>query len=102
MKMLYKYPQLEYPYSRLVDENRNRSKTEPEFELMDTGIFNDDRYFDLFIEYAKNDTEDILIQISIHNRGKETARLNVLPTIWFRNTWSWGYGDDQPVISSRK
>ena len=98
MKMLYKYPQLEYPYGWLINENRRRSRTEPEFELMDTGIFNEDRYFDVFVEYAKNDIEDILVKISIHNRGKEGASLNVLPTAWFRNTWSWGYDDYQPSI----
>jgi hypothetical protein len=98
MKMLYKYPQLEYPYSWLVNENRRRSKTEPEFELIDTGIFNDDRYFDVFVEYAKNDTEDILIKISVYNRGKEDASLHVLPTLWFRNTWEWGYNDYKPEI----
>src|SRR4051812_42872114 len=100
MKMLYKYPQLEYPYSWLVNENRRRSKTEPEFELIDTGIFNDNKYFDVFVEYAKNDVDDILIKISVYNRGKETASLHVLPTIWFRNIWSWGYDDYKPSISS--
>jgi len=100
MKMLYKYPQLEYPYSSLVDENRRRSRTQPEFELIDTGIFNEDRYFDVFVEYAKNDTEDILIKISVHNRGKDEASLHVLPTLWFRNTWAWGYDEHQPAISA--
>src|SRR5215471_9207420 len=87
MKMLYKYPSLEYPYSLLINENHRRSRTEPEFELIDTGIFNNDKYLDVFIEYAKNDTEDILIKISVHNRGKEEVSLHVLPTLWFRNTW---------------
>jgi hypothetical protein len=100
MKMLYKYPQVEYPYSWLINENRRRSKTEPEFELMDTGIFNDDKYFDVFVEYAKNDTDDILIKVSVYNRGKEKAFLNVLPTVWFRNTWSWGYDDYTPSIKA--
>jgi hypothetical protein len=99
MKMLYKYPQLEYPYGWLVNENCSRSKKEREFELIDTGIFNEDRYFDVFVEYAKNDMEDILIKISVHNRGKEEASLNVLPTVWFRNTWAWGYNDYTPSIS---
>ena len=99
MKMLYKYPQLEYPYSWLVNENRNRSKKEREFELIDTGIFNEDKYFDVFVEYAKNEAEDFLIKISVHNRGKEEASLNVLPTVWFRNTWAWGYNDYTPSIS---
>jgi len=98
MKMLYKYPQPEYPYAWLVNENRQRSKTQPEFELMDTGIFNEDKYFDVFVEYAKNNAEDILVKISIHNRGKEAASLNVLPTLWFRNTWAWGYDDYTPSI----
>ena len=98
MKMLYKYPQSEYPYSWLVDENRRRSKTEPEFELIDTGIFNEDKYFDVFVEYAKNNSEDILVRITVHNRGKEEASLHVLPTLWFRNTWDWGYDDAKPLM----
>lgn len=91
MKMLYKYPQGEFPYTRLIEENRIRSKTEGEFELIDTGIFDDDRYFDVFVEYAKADVEDILIKISVANRGPEDASINVLPTVWFRNRWAW-YG----------
>ena len=91
MKMLYKYPQAAYPYQWLIEENKRRSKSEPEFELMDTGLFNENKYFDVFIEYAKVAEEDILIKITVHNRGSETAALNVLPTIWFRNTWAWGY-----------
>jgi hypothetical protein len=98
MKMLYKYPSLEYPYSLLINENHRRSRTEPEFELIDTGIFNNDKYFDVFTEYAKNDTEDILIKISVHNRGKEEVSLHVLPTLWFRNTWAWGYNDYKPLM----
>ena len=90
MKYLYKYPQAEFPYDRLVEENRRRGKSDPEFELLDTGIFDDNRYFDVFVEYAKADTEDILIRISVSNRGPEAANLRLLPTIWFRNTWSWG------------
>jgi hypothetical protein len=93
MKMLYKYPQQEFPYKRLVDENRRRGKLDPEFELVDTGIFNENKYFDVFIEYAKADTDDILIKITVHNRGPEKAVLDVLPQIWFRNTWIWGYDD---------
>ena len=81
MKMLYKYPQQEYPYSWLVDENKKRNKAQPEFELIDTGIFDEDKYFDVFIEYAKASENDILIKITVHNRGKEAASLNVLPTI---------------------
>ncbi len=89
MKYLYKYPQTEFPYGQLVEENRRRGKGAPEFELMDTGIFADDRYFDVYVEYAKAGVEDILIRISATNCGPEPARLNLLPTIWFRNTWSW-------------
>jgi hypothetical protein len=90
MKYLYKYPQAEFPYEQLVEENRRRGKNDPEFELLDTGVFNDDRYFDVFVEYAKADTEDILIKITVANRGPEAANLRLLPTVWFRNTWSWG------------
>lgn len=89
MKMLYKYPQAAFPYQWLIEENSHRSKQEPEFELIDTGIFNDDKYFDVFVEYAKATPEDICIKIEIHNRGNESVPLRVLPTIWFRNTWSW-------------
>lgn len=91
MKYLYKYPQAEFPYGRLVAENRRRGKLDSEFELIDTGIFNEDRYFDVVVEYAKADVEDILIKISAANRGPEVARLNLLPTIWFRNTWAWDH-----------
>jgi hypothetical protein len=98
MKMLYKYPQNEYPYARLVEENRRRGKLDPEFELIDTGIFDDDAYFDVFIEYAKIDVDDILIRVEIFNRGKETAALNVIPQIWFRNTWAWGYDSYRPEL----
>ena len=89
MKALYKYPQQEFPYPRLIEENRRRTRLDPEFELMDTGIFDDGRYFDVFVEYAKATSEDILIRITAWNRGPETARLHLLPTIWFRNLWSW-------------
>jgi hypothetical protein len=98
MKMLYKYPQLEYPYQRLIDENATRNREQEEFELMDTGIFNDDKYFDVFIEYAKADVEDILVKITIHNRSRESAGLHVLPTAWFRNTWVWGRHDYKPSL----
>ena len=94
MKYLYKYPQREFPYRDLVETNGRRSREEMEYELLDTGIFNDDRYFDVFVEYAKGDPEDILIRISVHNRGPEAAQIHLLPTLWFRNTWSWG--DDEP------
>jgi hypothetical protein len=87
MKYLYKYPQKEYPYMDLIDTNRSRERSDFEYELVDTGIFNDDSYFDVFVEYAKESPEDILVRITIFNRGKEAAQLHVLPTIWFRNTW---------------
>jgi hypothetical protein len=90
MKSLYKYPQAEYPYARLVEENRNRGKGEPEFELVDTGVFNENRYFDVTAEYAKAGPDDVLVRITIANRGPEAAMLHLLPTLWFRNSWSWG------------
>ena len=90
LKALYKYPQAEFPYARLVEENRRRGKHEPEFELSDTGIFDEDRYFDVFAEYAKAGPDDILIRITVANRGPEAAPLHLLPTLWFRNTWIWG------------
>ncbi|MGC1482877.1 MAG: hypothetical protein WA789_03700 [Candidatus Acidiferrum sp.] len=90
MRMLYKYPQAEFPYANLVAENRKRSREQPEYELLDTGVFSEDRYFDVFIEYAKADVEDILIKITVVNRGPEAATLHLLPSLWFRNTWSWG------------
>jgi len=98
MKYLYKYPQREFPYSDLVETNRRRSRQEFEYELLDTGVFGDDRYFDVCVEYAKDDPDDIFIRITIHNRGPETARLRLLPTIWFRNTWSWGEDDRKPLL----
>ena len=91
MKMLYKYPQVEFPYRELVEENTRRSIVDSEYELLDTGVFDGDRYFDVFAEYAKADQNDILIRISVTNRGPERARCLILPTLWFRNTWSWGY-----------
>ncbi len=98
MKMLYKYPQAEFPYGWLVDENRRRGKGAPEFELIDTGIFNEDRYFDVFIEYAKAAPDDILIRITVHNRGPEAATVHLLPTVWFRNTWAWGLNGHKPSM----
>jgi len=98
MKMLYKYPQAEFPYRHLTEENKRRSRKDAEFELMDTGIFADDRYFDIFVEYAKNGPEDILIRLTIHNRGPESCELHVLPQIWFRNRWSWGYRNPKPLL----
>jgi hypothetical protein len=90
MKALYKYPQGEFPYAWLVAENRRRGKLDPEFEIADTGIFDGDRYFDVFAEYAKTAPDDVLVRITVVNRGPETARLDLLPTLWFRNCWSWG------------
>jgi hypothetical protein len=98
MKYLYKYPQAEFPYAQLVEENRRRGKSQPEFELLDTGVFNDNRYFDVFVEYAKADVEDVLIRITVANRGPEPANLRVLPTVWFRNTWSWGNSIRRPTL----
>jgi hypothetical protein len=91
LKMLYKYPQREFPYAQLIAENarRKRDPSLPEFELLDTGIFDDDRYWDVFVEYAKASPEDILIRITVHNRGPEEATLHMLPQLWFRNVWSW-------------
>jgi hypothetical protein len=91
MKMLYKYPQQTYPYSQLIQENQRREATDPEYELLDTGIFHDKRYFDIEIAYAKVNSDDLLITISALNRGADPAPLHILPTLWFRNTWSWGY-----------
>jgi Mannosylglycerate hydrolase MGH1-like glycoside hydrolase domain len=90
MRYLYKYPQAAYPYETLVTRNRHRNRNEPELELLDTGVFDGDRYFDVFVEYAKAAPEDILVRITVANRGPEPATLHVLPTLWFRNTWSWG------------
>src|SRR3989441_1222961 len=98
MKYLYKYPQVEFPYTKLVDENRRRGKNQPEFELLDTGVFDDNRYFDVFVEYAKAEVEDILIKITVANRGPETANLRLLPAAWFRNTWSWESSSRRPEL----
>ncbi|HTO75640.1 MAG TPA: glucosidase [Thermoanaerobaculia bacterium] len=98
MKCLYKYPQREFPYARLLEENARRSRRDPEFELDDTGVFADDRYFDVFVEYAKATPDDILVRVAAFNRGPEAARLHLLPTIWFRNLWSWGLGLRRPRL----
>ena len=98
MKCLYKYPQAEFPYAELYGENRRRTRQDPEFELADTGVFNDNRYFDIEIEYAKASTDDILIRITVTNRGPERACLHVLPTVWFRNTWTWNPGAARPSM----
>ena len=100
LKMLYKYPQRAFPYTWLVEENRRRSKLDPEFELIDTEAFHEDRYFDVFIEYAKAAPEDILMQINICNRGPEAALIHLLPQLWFRNTWSWGYNAARPSLQA--
>ena len=98
MRMLYKYPQAAFPYDWLVSENANRSRLAPEFELHDTGIFDGDRYFDVVVEYAKSDPEDIVMRVTATNRGPEDAPLHVLPTIWFRNTWSWTTAAERPQL----
>ena len=98
MKYLYKYPQRAFPYADLVETSRRRNRNEFEYELLDTGAFNDDRYFDVFVEYAKASPEDVLIQISIHNHGPEPAHLHLLPTLWFRNQWSWQAGVERPSL----
>jgi hypothetical protein len=99
MKMLYKYPQAEFPYQKLINENKTAGKLQPEYELMDTGVFDEDRYFDIFIEYAKEDVEDIFAMVTIYNRGPEAAKLWVMPTIWFRKTWFTGHEPFMPKIS---
>src|SRR5258708_34507454 len=98
MKYLYKYPQAAYPYAQLVEENRKRKRRDPEYELLDTGVFNDNRYFDVFMEYAKAAPEDILIKITAWNRGPEEAQLDLLPTMWFRNIWSFGGKHGHPTL----
>jgi hypothetical protein len=103
LKMLYKYPQREYPYCRLIDESARRKADTclPEFELLDTGIFDDDRYWDVFVEYAKADVGDILMRVTVHNRGPEEAAIHLLPQLWFRNTWSWN-NSERPVLRAEK
>src|SRR5256884_2709664 len=102
MKALYKYPQRAYPYNDLLVTNRHRGKEEPEYELIDTGIFSEDRYFDVIMEYAKVDPLDMLVRISVTNHGPGAAPLHLLPTLWFRNTWAWGYDDRRPVLTAVK
>jgi len=99
LKGLYKYPQGEFPYQKLVDENAKRGLNEPEFEITDTGVFDEERYFDVFVEYAKAEAEDICIRITMYNRGPEAAALDVLPTLWYRNTWSWEEGSARPQLT---
>ena len=100
MKYLYKYPQAAYPYNELVSTNRARNRQELEYELINTGIFDEDRYFDVFVEYAKETPEDLLIQITVHNRGPEAAEIHVVPTLWFRNRWSWGKDNPRPSLNA--
>ncbi len=98
LKMLYKYPQREFPYAQLVEENRRRGRDRPEFELLEVGVFDEDRYFDVFVEYAKAGPDDVLMQVTAHNRGPDDAELHLLPQLWFRNTWSWVPGTAKPEI----
>src|SRR3954468_17894209 len=98
MKYLYKYPQAEFPYAQLVEENRRRGRAGRELELIDTGVFEHDRYFDVFVEYAKADVEDLCIRIEVANRGPEAAEIELLPTLWFRNTWSWNGDQTRPSV----
>ena len=102
MKYLYKYPQSPYPYDDLVSTNRERSRDELEYELLDTGVFDQDRYFDVFVEYAKETPEETLIKITLWNRGPDAAALHILPTLWFRNTWSWSEGANKPILQCAK
>jgi hypothetical protein len=102
MKMLYKYPQAAFPYERLLEENKRRTRMDPEFELIDTGVFDANEYFDILIEYAKADKEDILIRITVQNWAEKEAPIHVLPTLWFRNTWSWGYDPTRPILFAVK
>ncbi len=98
MRMTYRYPQAAFPYQDLVNRNAERSKADPEFEIWDSGVFQEERFFDITIEYAKAAEDDLLIRATVTNRGPETASLHLLPTIWFRNTWSWGYDDRRPNL----
>jgi len=98
MKYLYKYPQAEFPYGNLIETNKGRNRGDMEYELLDTGVFNGDRYFDVFVEVAKQSPEDLLIQISVSNRGPEAAKIDVLPTLWFRNIWTWWPGTPKPSL----
>ncbi|HET9411004.1 MAG TPA: glucosidase, partial [Candidatus Dormibacteraeota bacterium] len=90
MRWRYLYPQMEFPYQQLIDENRRRGRNDPEYELLDTGVFDGDRYWEITIDYAKADADDLLIRCAVRNAGPEAAEIDVIPTLWFRNTWSWG------------
>src|SRR5262249_35192526 len=98
MKYLYKYPQAAFPYTDLVATSKRRNRNEMEYELLDTGVFKDDRYFDVFVEYAKQTPGDILVEIGVSNRGPEKATIHVLPTLWFRNTWTWWPDTKKPSL----
>jgi hypothetical protein len=98
MKYLYKYPQAEYPYADLIETNKRRGRNDMEYELLDTGAFNEDRYFDVFVEYAKHAAEDLFVQISVVNRGPEPATIHLLPSLWFRNTWTWWPSTPKPSL----
>src|SRR5262249_2746401 len=104
LKMLYKYPQREFPYAGLGEENARRKgdPNQPEFELLDTGIFDEDRYWDVFVEYAKAGPEDILMLVTVHNRGPEEATIHLLPQLWFRNTWSWKQNTGRPELAATR
>ena len=102
LKYLYKYPQREFPYSELKDVNREASRSRDEFELIDTGVFEDNRYFDVFVEYAKGSATDIVVRVSVYNRGPEKASIELLPTLWFRNRWSWSEGIEKPILKKGK
>ncbi|MDB5312945.1 MAG: hypothetical protein JWO38_7147 [Gemmataceae bacterium] len=99
LKFLYKYPQRAFPYDRLVDENRRRTRQDPEFELLDTGVFDDDRYFDVFVEYSKASPMDVVMRVTAHNRGPDQAPLHLLPQVWYRNTWSWSPDAPKPLVT---
>src|SRR5262249_54582041 len=98
MRWRYMYPQAEFPYGRLVEENARRDRHEPEFELVDTGIFDDRRYWEITADYAKASEEDVLVRVTVRNAGPEEATIDVLPTLWFRNTWSWDPDAGKPSI----
>src|SRR3954451_4783345 len=100
MKCQYKYPQRAFPYEDLLATNRRRGKTDLEYELLDTGSFDEDRYFDVVVEYAKAGPDDILMLVTAHNRGPDAATLHLLPTLWFRNTWSWGDDVARPSLAA--
>ncbi len=100
MRALYKYPQRAFPYQRIIDENRHRGKSDPEFELLDSDAFDGDRYFDVTVEYAKGSPTDILIRITVANRGPDAAPIEIVPTLWFRNTWTWGIHSYKPSVSA--